>query len=106
MNDLTLTNENINVVANTERLIKNAKHTLIGRDATVSRGKFKGRLGRCTMVSFSWPEGLTVMIQPYRMNSQGEVQREEELLWNHQDARSLWPLEDVEWVEDERKYDS
>lgn len=74
------------------------KHFLINRDAIIPNGKYKGRRGQIQAVSMDVEDSrLSVLIRPYRLRGSGE-----EFLNDHGDARTYWPLNDVQFPDIER----
>lgn len=62
----------------------------IGKDAIIPYGEYKGRLGMITGTSFDLDNNIIACIQPYRLAGGPR----EDLLWNHVDARTYWPITD------------
>lgn len=62
----------------------------VGKEAIIPQGKFKGRLGVIKGLFFDDDGNILAMIRPYRLAGGPR----EDLLWDHLDARTYWPISD------------
>lgn len=73
--------------------LKQLEQRFVGRDAIFKVGKFKGRRGRCTMITIQRQQPA-FLVQPYRLSGSGD-----ELLWDDPQARTYLPIDYLEFVE-------
>jgi hypothetical protein len=79
--------------------MEKAQCKAIGKDIIFGRGKYKGRRGQCVGIAFDSSYGLVFHAEPYRLDNKGEILYDEELLNTHIDARTYWPLDDLEFID-------
>lgn len=72
------------------------KSLVLGKDAIIKSGYYKGRRGRCTGVIVS-STGPGFLVQPYRLDGHIASGTNGDLLWDRSDARTYWPIEAVDF---------
>lgn len=76
----------------TSNIVDQVSAECVGLDATILFGKFKGRRGRITLVSFERHRGLIFLVQPYRLAGSPDNGQHPDLLWDDPEARTYRTL--------------
>lgn len=95
-------NQNLLAIDTTVRSLLDSELTPVKdqwlhKDVIIPVGKYEGRKGQVTNIIFftgMYGIELCMVIQPYKQIRRGTIVTEytQELLWDHADARSLWPV--------------
>lgn len=68
------------------------KSEYLYKDVIVPLGKYKGRRGRVTSIVYFDFQGISMIIEPYRLIRKGNTtEMTDILIGGHRDARSYWP---------------
>ena len=72
---------------------------LVGRDCVLTGcgGRYRGRRAKIAAVMIDYDGRVRVLAHPYKVV---HGVRGEELLWDHRDARSYWPVDKVDLIEE------